>query len=454
MPISYNPGIQDISGQLFAQNAAPGFAALSRGIQDRQEANERDLKNAQIAESVVKNNPDMLQQLGMTEEEFKLLPGREKFNRVTGATMAMGAQQERQKLGAQMQMYADQSALRKQQLDDLMRERDQNVRGGAAFSASLLGDAGSETAPAGTTAPAPDDFIGTDSPPAPARSGPLPPPSLPRFNQGQPPLPATGLQLPQSGATSSAVPQPMAAPPALPPTQQPDSLSAPAPLPQAQTLNPQMEMLRRIARTQGGTPLDLDTMMKINKAVEGMPGNVQYTTDPRTGARMATFGRSIMPSGQDPNYQPKAIELTDGDGNPTGEMVTQNPKGGWQRFKKPPSGQLLPMIDPSTGKAKAGWGINPYNGKPVDLRTTNQKLMGDPEPAAAPKPEEPGVWGKLSEYGKYTPAAAVAAAANRYMGKQTQGTNGAGATKYRNGQVWNQGGHHYQYNDGEWKQLD
>ncbi len=134
MPISYNPGIQDNSGQLFAQNAAPGYAALARGIQDRQEKEERDLKNGQIADSIVKTNPEFLEKMGLTETQFRSLAAPERSARVTGMMTGIGAQQERQRQAAQMQHYAALAAAEKSKTDYYQQMMGQDKAEGQALN--------------------------------------------------------------------------------------------------------------------------------------------------------------------------------------------------------------------------------------------------------------------------------------------------------------------------------
>lgn len=100
----YAPGIQDQSGELlahglnqFGSGIGRGLEALGLALDKRKEEQKRILQNGKIAESFAKANPDVLQSLGITPEEFSAQSAQDKASMVTGAIQAAGfAEQNKQ----------------------------------------------------------------------------------------------------------------------------------------------------------------------------------------------------------------------------------------------------------------------------------------------------------------------------------------------------------------------
>jgi hypothetical protein len=93
----YNPGVVDQSGQFFAQGMSKGLESLAEGFEKMREAKQRVIDNGKIADSFVKKNPDFLEQMGTSEEDFHLKSPRDKMLAIQGFMMAQGAAVERAK---------------------------------------------------------------------------------------------------------------------------------------------------------------------------------------------------------------------------------------------------------------------------------------------------------------------------------------------------------------------
>lgn len=120
----YNPGVVDRSGELFAGGMERGVASLMEGFQKQQERQKNLIQTAKHVDGIVKMNPELLEGLGMTPEQFNMLGAQEKIGlgmgAVAGAVQKMQMQAERSKLG-----YYD---ARQQELKGEQGERAERAR--------------------------------------------------------------------------------------------------------------------------------------------------------------------------------------------------------------------------------------------------------------------------------------------------------------------------------------
>jgi hypothetical protein len=135
----YNPGVVDQSGQLFAQGMSKGLESLAEGFEKMREAKQRVIDNGKIADSFVKTNPEVLEQMGTSEEDFKLMAPHDKSLAIQGFMMAQGAAAERAKSRRAVQ---EQQGLEKfQQLQQGYQNTPEAIRNpdaGAVTRANML----------------------------------------------------------------------------------------------------------------------------------------------------------------------------------------------------------------------------------------------------------------------------------------------------------------------------
>lgn len=94
---------------MFAQGASRGIEALVAGFERQREEEKRLVDNAKIAESIMKVNPEMLERLELTPEQFKAMGAREKVALSAGAIQ--GVMNEARMEQAKAQQAADRSKL-------------------------------------------------------------------------------------------------------------------------------------------------------------------------------------------------------------------------------------------------------------------------------------------------------------------------------------------------------
>lgn len=139
-------------------------------------------------------------------------------------------------------------------------------------------------------------------------------------------------------------------------------------------------LMNAISRARA--PIELNDAASLATALErGQDGGaanfnapLRFEEDPVTGARFGRLGRSVLPSGINPEKQSReAEELYDPEGQIIGHRV---PIGGGKftfRPVKPVStGELLPVLDPVTKEAVPGMGMD-ATGKVHDYRNVQQK---------------------------------------------------------------------------------
>lgn len=159
--------------------------------------------------------------------------------------------------------------------------------------------------------------------------------------------------------------------------------------PEASVENP----ISAVARAAGSTgyqvaPGQLDDIIRAVASAreQQMPGPIQFDQDPKTGARFARFGRSVLPSGVDPSRTMTAVEVLDQDNKPTGQLAISTGRG-VQIVKAPKNatGKLIPAED-GEGNIIPGVYVDEA-GKVHDLRSQMMKIGvgGAGAPAAAPK---------------------------------------------------------------------
>jgi hypothetical protein len=84
----------------------------------------------------------------------------------------------------------------------------------------------------------------------------------------------------------------------------------------------------------------LDDEIRNERATKAENLTPNYTQDPKTGARLVTYGRQILPTGYDPQSWSNTAEvLQDQDGNALGHVM-RGPKG-QPIFIKPPASTSL-----------------------------------------------------------------------------------------------------------------
>lgn len=149
---------------------------------------------------------------------------------------------------------------------------------------------------------------------------------------------------------------------------------------------PNLGALLRAAEETGYRP-DLrgvlDDMIKSGGAASGNEP-LRFEEDPVTGNRYARQGKSVLPSGINPAKQSTtADEMYDADGTLIGHRV---PTGGgkftFRPIKPAASGELLPVLDPTTRRPVPGLGMDAA-GKVHDYRNIMQK-SGLGAPASGP----------------------------------------------------------------------
>lgn len=99
--MAYNPGVADRSGELLAGGIERGFGGLIQGIMQKQERDKNLLATAKHVDGIMKVNPQLLEQLGMTPEDFSKLSAEERvgygMGAVAGTVQRMQMESERSK---------------------------------------------------------------------------------------------------------------------------------------------------------------------------------------------------------------------------------------------------------------------------------------------------------------------------------------------------------------------
>jgi len=134
-----------------------------------------------------------------------------------------------------------------------------------------------------------------------------------------------------------------------------------------------------------------------NGGAAGSGGPLAFEEDPVTGQRFARQGRSVLPSGTNPDKLPKeGEEIRDADGNLLGHNVpTGGGKFAFRPLKASATGDLLPVLDPVTKQPVPGYGMD-ATGKVHDFRNIMQKAgFGEPAQPGASDAGRRKVGGKL-----------------------------------------------------------
>lgn len=111
MPISYNPGVVDRSGQLLAQGISQAGQSFGRAIEKQQQEAKQLQQNGKIAEMIFKNNPELLEDAGVTQEEIGTMSAADKSALAISAIKRMeieGQQQQNRVNAQQLKQYAGQ----------------------------------------------------------------------------------------------------------------------------------------------------------------------------------------------------------------------------------------------------------------------------------------------------------------------------------------------------------
>lgn len=91
--------------------------SLANGVSRGLDRYERSFQNGKIADNIVKVNPEMLQMLGMSKEQFGGLSAEDKTSAVTGTITALGVKRQQQEAQAQEQERAQQAGALKLRSD-------------------------------------------------------------------------------------------------------------------------------------------------------------------------------------------------------------------------------------------------------------------------------------------------------------------------------------------------
>jgi hypothetical protein len=153
------------------------------------------------------------------------------------------------------------------------------------------------------------------------------------------------------------------------------------------------DIIAAATRSGTGTPEMVSRMLLEQQALrqrEQSPENLAFGEDPITGTRFAQYGRSILPSGINPQKfaTGSAIEILDDQGQPTGNLGVWTGRG-VQVIKKPKeaTGEMKPAYDPE-GNIIPGVYVD-ANGKVHDLRSQIQKVRGVQTEPSAPRKLNP-----------------------------------------------------------------
>jgi hypothetical protein len=123
----YNPGVQDMSGQLLAQGIGGAGNALAEGLSKYLDRKKKENDNAKYTEALFKNNPELQQASGVDLETLKGMSATDKIQTGMAAITKVQMRQMAQKNAAQEEDRQAQAALRgaqmKQYLDADQREQ-------------------------------------------------------------------------------------------------------------------------------------------------------------------------------------------------------------------------------------------------------------------------------------------------------------------------------------------
>jgi len=109
----YAPGVTDISGQLLAQGIGGGLSAVTAMIERKAEEDKKLLQLSKVADSFTKASPEILGQLGMSQEQFAAQSAKDKIAAVTGVMQAQGYKtglQHGQLVAEELQHYRNTNA--------------------------------------------------------------------------------------------------------------------------------------------------------------------------------------------------------------------------------------------------------------------------------------------------------------------------------------------------------
>lgn len=121
--MAYNPGITWDTTRM-GESIRQAGRDLAEFIDDMSESRKRRNRNAQLAESMFKINPDMLEEIGMEKEEFAALSADDKIAHMEALVQSRGFRG--QEIGLRMQ---------EAQVEE-MGERIKNIKGNTAFDKS------------------------------------------------------------------------------------------------------------------------------------------------------------------------------------------------------------------------------------------------------------------------------------------------------------------------------
>jgi hypothetical protein len=289
----YAPGVSYHGDQYLYQT----LSDLGSMMEARNEKHRQDLAKGKAASAFLRNAPDLLQAMGMTQEQFDGLSAVDKVSTLEGTVKASAYKQGQASVVSQLAEHAAQMKLlaaHANEYDALAKSR-----ADAAAQDQETGNALADFGGAATPALSPEDA---------AMVGP---------RVSNPPYSASALT-----AEGTAILDPrMANPPGYAPAPGGDALAA--------GLDPATVALLQRGRQMGGRNT-MSAVEALARAKEIMRQNqaygpVTYNQDPVSGVRTAQYGHTIMPSGVDPAIASQATALDLSVGThllPNGRTVT------------------------------------------------------------------------------------------------------------------------------------
>lgn len=268
----YNPGVQDISGQLLGDGIGKGGQALAAGLEKYLERKKKENDNAKYTDALFKNNPELQQAAGVSYEDLRGMSARDKIATGMAAIAKVHEGQTSQEAAQRKELHGSQMDFYKQRTAAMQQEQDQ--RG------------------------AMPGFIG----------------DMQQMSHGGGAPTLEQLQAYESGGAEGAMP---GAPKA---NLLQAFLGAAAKNPRA--VDPRM-MMQYLGDQVREDTAQAHENARLNKLM--LPP--EYLEDPATGYRSLRVGNTVLPTGINPGKLTQPEELKDADGNPTGMFAVRDRNG-------------------------------------------------------------------------------------------------------------------------------